>query len=320
MTAKTTEDATPAGEGDETPAVTEPSEEGAEARPAKRKRRVRVIEVLDDEDLDEVLDAIDAEDEEDEAEAPAAPKARPAAKPAAVAKPKPKKAPVEVEVEADEDEDEDEDEEPARKRAPEPVADRPAFLGMGRTQAIVVVVLVALLASLAVWQWTRASGLASDESEREEIAKVASAYGDVAFNYNASNYQAQMAKTQRLLAGDLLDEFNQSTRQSLTETFKANPEVTLTSKTDKVFVGDVTDRFAMAVISVDVQLSSKSGSKASPATLLRLALSKIDGSWKITKQYPSGVNDQNQQQQLGQLPVGGASGTPAPSTSAKPKD
>ncbi|MFI0351952.1 hypothetical protein [Actinomadura sp. 9N407] len=270
------------------------------AKPVRRKRRVRVIEVLDDEDLDEVLDAMDAEDEAEEAGEPKAAKAKSAppkaAKAAAMAK---------------EDDEVEEDDVPAplaaeRSRPRIKPAATPAgraaavsldkgegrtFLGMGSTAAIVVIILIALLATLAIWQWRTASGLSSEADERAAVSKVASEYGDVALNYNASNYQEQMKKAQGLMGGDLLESFKASTLPSLGNTFKQNPELVLTSKTNQVFVGDIDDRFAAATIAVDVSVKTAQGTHDAPATLIRLAIAKTDGAWKVTKMYASGAND-----------------------------
>lgn len=344
MTAKTTKDETdevaavPAEEdaaAEETEdaaeaAETETEQEARPARPAaKRKRRVRVIEVIDDDDLDEVLEALDAEDAEDETaeeEPPARParparpakaaKTTPAAKPTKTAKPvttvKPRPA-----VEPPEDEAEE------KKPAAAERAVRPTLFGLGMVQAVVVVVLVALLASLAIWQWRSASSLSSEKDDRAAVSEVAAAYGDVAFNYNAQNYQTQADKAQKLMAGDLLDEFKKTTLPSLTNAFQADPKVALSSKTNQVFVGSLDGRFATAVVMVDVSLKTKDGQATEPATLLRLSLSKVDGDWKVTQQYPSGINEQNEGQQ-GNLPTtvpgGGASESPKAENSEKPKN
>ncbi|GGQ43957.1 type II secretory pathway pseudopilin PulG/nucleotide-binding universal stress UspA family protein [Actinomadura coerulea] len=338
MTAKTTKggsdevEAVPAEEAPERTEAAEPEAAERAARPAaRRKRRVRVIEVIDDEDLDEVLEALDAEDEEAPDEAPARPAgaaAKPAAKPAAKAPAKPKPRPARLEPPEDEVEEEAEEEAETPKKAPaRPSAaasspDRPGIFGLGMVQAVVVVVLVALLASLAIWQWTSASSLSSEQDERDAVSKVASAYGDVALNYNAQNYQTQMDKAQKLMGGDLLESFKSTTLPSLGATFKNNPELSLTSKTNQVFVGSVDGRFATAVVMVDIDVRTKDGSTAAPATLLRLALAKIDGKWKVTRQYASGVNDQNQNQQnqLPAVPGGGASKSPAAEKTGKPKN
>ncbi|MFA1538560.1 hypothetical protein [Actinomadura monticuli] len=327
MTAKTGKD-----EADEVEAV--PTEERAEteeveeaaarpARPAaKRKRRVRVIEVIDDEDLDDVLEALDAEDDadadvEDAAEESARP-AKSAPKPAPKAAAKPAKAaakPRPARLEPPEAEAEDEESE----------AKAPAGAGgftLPLVPSAVLAVLVVVLAGLAIWQGTSAHSMSSDKDAREEVGKVASAYGDVALNYNAQNYQSQMDKAQKLMGGDLLETFKTNTLPNLGETFKSNPELVLTSKTNQVFVGSVDDRFATAVIMVDISVKTKEGATDAPATLLRLALAKIDGKWKITKHYPSGTNDQNQQQtQLpGTVPSSGTSKSPSAETTEKPKN
>ncbi|TDB96048.1 hypothetical protein [Actinomadura sp. 7K534] len=288
------------------------------ARPAaKRKRRVRVIEVIDDEDLDEVLEALDAEDEEED---------EPPARSAASAKPAAKKRPTRIDP-PEEEVEEDEKATPGKSAAATSTSDegspRPGIFGLTMVQAVVVVVLVALLASLAIWQGRSASGLSSEADEREAVRKVAAAYGDVAFNYNAQNYQTQVDKAQKLMGGDLLESYKTNTLTQLGETFQKNPEAGLSSKTDQVFVGSVDGKFANAVVMVDIGLKTKDGSTTAPATLLRLALAKIDGEWKVTKQYASGGNDQNQGQAQGQLPTAptaGASQSPNPETSEKPGD
>ncbi|QKW38597.1 hypothetical protein HUT06_35075 [Actinomadura sp. NAK00032] len=336
MTAKTGKD-----QADEVEAV--PAEERAEAgeaaqstaaesaaapaRPAaKRKRRVRVIEVIDDEDLDEVLEALDAEDAEKaeaveaaeaEEEAPARPaKAKADADAEAVsvekaapkAKPKPRPARLEP---------------PAEDASAEAPAARPGLFGLPLVPTVVFVVLVALLASVAIWKWTSAGSMSSEQDERDAIGKVASSYGDVAYNYNPTNYQTQTDKAVKLLAGDMLDDYKKNTVPTVASAFQADPQVALTSKTNQVFVGSVNGKFATAVLMMDMALKTKDGTINQPATLLRLSLSKIDGKWKITQQYPSGINDQNRNQQQSQIPGvpnGGATQSPKPGKTEKPKN
>lgn len=308
-----TEEAAPAGEAAEAAA--------APARPAaKRKRRVRVIEVIDDEDLDEVLEALDAEDaEEDAAEAPAEPAAKaaptPAAAPAAESAAKPAVKTVKPRPAALEPPEKAEEKEPARADA----------FSLPLVPTVVLAVLIVVLGALAIWQGTSAHSLSSKQDEREAIGKVASAYGDVAYNYNATNYQTQTDKAMKLLAGDMLDDYKKNTVPTVASAFQADAQVALSSKTNQVFVGSVNGKFATAVLMMDMSLKTKSGAINQPATLLRLSLSKIDGDWKITQQYPSGINDQNRNQQQGQIPgvpSGGASTSPSPKAekSEKPKN
>jgi type II secretory pathway pseudopilin PulG len=309
----------------------------AAARP-KRKRRVRVIEVIDDDDdLEDVLEAIEAEDDEDEPPARPARAARPAAKTVKTAKPAAKASPARPAAAArprperleppEEAEDEPADhwaERPARKvgpfsytpaRSPKEHAE-----GSSPVRIVVTVVVVALLASLAIWQWTRASDLSSKQDARDAVSKVALQYGDVAFNYNAANYQSQADKAEKLMAGDLLDQFKQSTLPGLTAAFKSDSQVGMSSKSTDVFVGSVNGKFATVVVMVDIGLQTKDGKVSQPSTLLRLALAKVDGKWKVTKQYPSGVNDSNQNNQGGNgLVPGSSAASPSPSTTKSGK-
>ncbi|GAA3933606.1 hypothetical protein GCM10023085_13590 [Actinomadura viridis] len=344
MTGKTTKDvpedaadvdAVEPAEAADAPAEDNGTGGAGAARPARRKRRVRVIEVIEDDDLDEVLDALDAEDAAaEEAAGKGTGRAAGSAGSAKAATPAPSaraaKPARTVPAEAEDEDGDGDGEEIARttrpaadargaKARPAPVSlDGPSsrtFLGLGTTQAIVVVLLVAVLASLALWQWRTAAGLSGEEKERKAVSKVASDYGDLALNYNASNYQEQMRKAQALMGGDMLESFKSDTLPNLGNTFKQNPQLVLTSKTDQVFVGGIDGRFATATISVDVSLRTPEGTHDAPATLIRLAIAKIDGRWKITKMYASGVNDQNQRQGSG-LPTVPTS--PAPS--GQPKD
>jgi hypothetical protein len=252
---------------------------------AKRRRRVRVIEVLDDDDdldadLEEVLEALDEQDTKDEDEDE---------KPEKPAKPKEPKA------------------RPRREPVSLDKADEPTFLGMRRIPAVVVIVLLGVLSTVAVWQWRTAAGLSSEKSDREAVAAVARAYGDVAMNYNAANYQSQMRKAQALMGGDLLESFTTNTL----------PNMGMTSKTVQVFVGTVDEPFASATISVDVSLRTAQGTSSARNTLLRLNLAKTDGRWKITEQFTSGRDDQAPGQQ-GALPTTAPSATPTGSPSASP--
>ncbi len=141
---------------------------------------------------------------------------------------------------------------------------RPGLFGLPVVATVVFVVLVALLASLAIWKWTSASSLSSKQDDREAVGEAASAYGNVALNYNAQNYQSQMDKAQKLMGGDLLESFKTNTLPSLGDTFKSNPELALTSKTNQVFVGSVDGKFATAVVMVDITVRTKEGSTAAP--------------------------------------------------------
>jgi hypothetical protein len=252
----------------------------------KKVRRVRVIEVIDDDvdaagaddDLQEVLDALDESEKTDEA-------------PAAPAKPKPKAKPAPG---------------PAAKRA----------LASPRTTVALVVVLIAALASLTIWQWRQAAALAAEQAERRAVAKVAGEYGDTAFSYTATGYRASIDRNLKLLGGDLLATYKRDTIPNLPTVFTKNPQLVMQSKIKKVYVGDVNGTLATAVILVDIRLQTPQGANDGSNALLRLALAKDDDGWKITQQAASGQGD-DAASQLPTLP--NASATPSDTPSPKPK-
>jgi hypothetical protein len=295
--AKTTKGPDAAEDVEETADVVEDSSPEEAAPPAGKKkvRRVRVIEVIDDdedeEDLDDVLEAID------EAEPAPAPAKRPKKKPAAAKKT--------VRAEKPE-EPEDADAERAESRLR-------ALLASPRATVVLVVVLIAALASTAIWQWRQAAGLSAQQGERREIAEVAGAYGDAAFSYTAQTYQAGVQRNLKLLGGDLLSTYKQNTVPNLPTVFSKNPQLVMTSKIKKVYVGDVNGNLATAVILVDIKLQTPQGVNDGSNALLRLSLAKGEGgTWRITQQAASGQSDDAAA--TGQVP-----GLPSASTAPSPK-
>jgi hypothetical protein len=256
----------------------------------KKVRRVRVIEVIDDDadvdlddDLEEVLEALDESektnktsktdtaDTADTADTPARTKPAPKAKP-----------------------------EPAAKRS----------LASPRTTAALVIVLIAALASLAIWQWRQAARLDAEQAERRAVAKVAGEYGDTAFSYTATGYRTSIDRNLKLLGGDLLTTYKRDTIPNLPAVFTKNPQLVMQSKIKKVYVGDVNGTLATAVILVDIRLQTPQGVNDGSNALLRLSLAKDQDGWKITQQAASGQGD-DAASQLPTLPNAAPSDTPA---------
>ncbi|GAA2598514.1 hypothetical protein SMC26_04555 [Actinomadura fulvescens] len=308
MTAKTSKDVTGKTVGAETDETVADEVEVEETTPkpaAKRKRRVRVIEVLEDEDLDEVLESLEDEDDEEPA-----PKKRTVAK---------KAKPAIVEADEEDEEEAEPAPEPARRTSAAADDAQPTLLGLPRNAAIVAVVLVALLASVAIWQWRSASAAAGEEDERAAVVARASAFGDLATSYNAANYESQMKKIQGLMAGDLLERYKSSTVQSLPQAFKSSPQAALTSKTKQVYVGSVDGKFATVVVSVDITVSDGKNQSAAPQSLIRLSLVKENGEWKVSQMHASG-DDGSGSGGLPGVPNGQQTQQPKNDKSEKPKN
>jgi len=256
----------------------------------KKVRRVRVIEVIDDDvaeigddDLQEVLEALDESEKTDEAAAPAKPPEKPK-------------------------------QQPKQEQEPEPRARR--TLASPRTTVALVIVLIAALASLAIWQWRQAARLDAEQAERRAVAKVAGQYGDTAFSYTANGYRTSIDRNLKLLGGDLLATYKRDTIPNLPTVFTKNPQLVMQSKIKKVYVGDVNGTLATAVILVDIRLQTPQGVNDGSNALLRLSLAKDKDGWKITQQAASGQGD-DAASQLPTLP--NASATPSDTPSSKPK-
>jgi hypothetical protein len=184
--------------------------------------------------------------------------------------------------------------------------------------AALIIVLIGVLGALAVWQWRQAATLAAERDTRREVAKVAGEYGNVIYSYTPATAQQAIKDNLRLLGGDALATYKQTTAVNLPQFFAKNPQVSMTSTIKQVFVGDVNGDLATAVILLDVKINSADGNADGSNTLLRLALKKESGGWKITEQKVSGEADGTVS--TGQLPQlgGNLNPSPAPSGSATP--
>jgi hypothetical protein len=276
----------------------------------KKVRRVRVIEVIDDDtgeitddDLAEVLDALEESDDDSDADAADDDETDPGEDDAASAKPKPKVKPKTTPA-------------PAPEPAPRTRLGAGKALASPRTTAALVIVLIAALGSVAIWQWRQAARLAAEQGERRAVAKVAGEYGDTAFSYSASTYRTSIDRNQQLLGGDLLATYKRDTIPNLPAVFAKNPQLVMASKIKKVYVGDVNGTLATAVILVDIRLQTPQGVNDGSNALLRLSLAKDKDGWKITQQAASGQGD-DAASQLPTLPNAGA--TPSDAPSPKPK-
>jgi hypothetical protein len=280
--------------------VSEPEETQEESAPVvaaasksrkKPVRRVRVIEVIDDEDdgedldLDEVLatadlaDEAEAEEAEEEEEEPPPP-------------PKARKKPVVEEP-------------PAEKAAP-PRKLRTA-LGNLRVLLVVAVVLIAALASWGIFEWRRAADLQSAKSDRAQVTKLVSRFGNVVMAYDLSDIAGSAAKIKPYLTGDALTSL-QNTQSEL----QANAAKTTVaagagfkSKTDAVYVKDVNGKLASAVLIWTMSVSQ--GGNTQPVLTnigLTVDLIKDGGTWKIAKYTATSS--------LAQLNLNGTGATPTP--------
>lgn len=280
-------------------------------RPAGKKkpvRRVRVIEVIDAGELDDVdgdiedvlatLDRVDAATETEEAEAE---------------KPRPVRRKPAAEKPAADEQDE----------GPEDLAE-PASANAGglRAQAIpgglltvgVLVVLLAVVSSTALYFWSRATDLSSAQDDRAAAGRVAGDFGGSIFTYDADHLQAELDHTAKLMTGDLQKRFI-ANQASVKSTFTKDPSMKLSAKASKVYVGEVNGRFVTALVQLDANLSAATGSALPSSGVFIVTLAKVGGEWKVSDMA---TTDPSTPSGAGGLPQIGGTPSPTPSASATP--
>lgn len=269
----------------------------------KPVRRVRVIEILDDEELDEAtVDAVLAEADAaaDAAEAAATEKDEAAAtekverpeRPGEAGKP---------------------GEEPAAAERPSRARRLPALPSGagGRTTALLTagVVVLALLAGFALFQWRSA---ASAAAEREEIVARVSAFGEVMATYSYEDVESANEKALTYLTGDALAERKKVDLDALREQFQSQ-KTRLRSTTYAVYVGSVDGSLASAVLVFD--LRGESSALQEPQTIgkshLTLGLIKRDGTWMISSMVPAGSESTASTTSVTSVPSAGPTSSPA---------
>ena len=269
----------------------------------KPVRRVRVIEILDDEELDEAtVDAVLAEADAaaDAAEAAATEKDEAAAtekverpgRPGEAGKP---------------------EEEPAAAERPPRARRLPALPSGagGRTTALLTagVVVLALLAGFALFQWRSA---ASAAAEREEIVARVSAFGEVMATYSYEDVESANEKALTYLTGDALAERKKVDLDALREQFQSQ-KTRLRSTTYAVYVGSVDGSLASAVLVFD--LRGESSALQEPQTIgkshLTLGLIKRDGTWMISSMVPAGSESTASTTSVTSVPSAGPTSPPA---------
>lgn len=246
---------------------------GPDKKPA---RRVRVIEIVDDEELEEAPAGETAEEpaaEESAAEEPA-------------------KTPLKA------------------KRKVKGLPEAPAGKG-GRTNALLAaaVVVLAVVAGLALFQWRSA---ASAADERKELVARITAFGNVMATYSYDDVESANEKAMAYLTGDALEERKKVDLKALREQLESQ-QTKLKSTTYAVYVGSIDGNLASAVLVFDLEGESKALSR--PQTIskshLTLGLIKRDGEWMISSMVPAGTEGASAP--AGAVPSAAESASPAPS-------
>lgn len=157
-----------------------------------------------------------------------------------------------------------------------------------RTLAAVLggLVLVAAVV-VAVLQTGRASDLEDDLDARSEVATVASTFGEVYLSYDFDDPEGSGDRVLELVSPDFAEDFETTRAPGIEELF-ANLGTTTDATTTEVFVGDLTDDSARALVVVDVVATSDaSGTQQLTDLTFVLELVRVDGRWLIDNVVPA---------------------------------
>ena len=182
-----------------------------------------------------------------------------------------------------------------------------------RGRWVVVGVLVAGLVALgavAVAQSGDVSRLEDEQDSRRQVAAAAATFGEVYLTYDFEDVDASSDRVVELVTPDFAEDFADTRAPGIEELF-ANLETSTEATTTEVFVGDVTDDTARALVVVDVDASSAAtGTQTLTDLTFVLDLERIDGEWLVANVAPAPQPDIE-----GDQPTTPTTSTTAPTTS-----
>jgi hypothetical protein len=149
-----------------------------------------------------------------------------------------------------------------------------------------VVALGAAIA-FAVVQLGRVRDLEEELDARAEVATAASTFGEVYLSYDFDDPESSGDRVLDLVSPEFAEDF-ESTRAPGIEELFANLGTTTDATTKEVFVGDITDASARALVVVDVVANSDaSGTQELTDLTFVLELVLVDGQWLVDNVVPA---------------------------------
>jgi hypothetical protein len=194
------------------------------------------------------------------------------------------------------------DVEPTPEPAAPPRARRASHWGL-----LVLLALVALAAGAAALSKAgEADDLRDERADRREVARVAAAFGAAYLTYDFDDVEASSAAVTDLATEAFAESFAETSAPGIEELF-ATLQTSTVATTDEVFVGDVGDGRARALVVVDVAASSTASEQQLSDLSFVLDLVELDGVWRVDAVAPAPQAD---------IGDPGAEGGSAPTTTA----
>ena len=176
-----------------------------------------------------------------------------------------------------------------------------------RIGAVLALGLVVAAGAFGVARWLEARDLRAERSDRREVAGVAAAFGEAYLTYDFSDVEASSAAVRALATDAFAAGFEETSAPGIQELFASN-QTTTVATVEEVFVGDVDDGRARALVVVDVSAaSSASGTQRLSDLSFVLDLVRDDGRWLVSAVAPAPRPDISD-------PAGGPTTTTSPPT------
>lgn len=158
----------------------------------------------------------------------------------------------------------------------------------GRWVVAALLVAAAVAAgAVAVAKTGDASRLEDERDARREVAAASATFGEVYLTYDFDDVDASSDRVLELVTPDFAEDFADTRAPGIEELF-ASLETSTQATTTEVFVGDVTDDIARALVVVDVDASSTaSGTQTLTDLTFVLDLERIDGAWLVANVAPA---------------------------------
>ncbi len=192
--------------------------------------------------------------------------------------------------------------ESAGASAPVVVSPRPRRRGLPLALLVATDVLVVVAVVIAVWQWRRADDLADTESTRRDIAAAAGAFGEALLTYDHEDLTTARDRVIALATDRFAEEYTAAFTGGLAEAI-TDLQATSDASVRDVYVTDVVDDSAKAVVTLDSEVNSTAGTRRTINSYLDMTLLRVGGEWRIDSVTSVAALDQETTPADGGAPV-----------------
>lgn len=186
---------------------------------------------------------------------------------------------------------------------------RPTKAGAAKAAA-----LAALAAAVAVagLQWHRANGMAEEEAVRTAVRTRAAEFGVALLSYDHTDLKAAREKVMSMASDDFAKTYDVAFTGGL-EGVIGRLKADATATVRNVYVGEVNDTTAKAVVVLDSEVKSTAGTRRVLGSYLEMSLVRQGGQWKVTEVSSIGSINESMSGSDGQSP------SPSPTPSSSPR-